>query len=174
RFGIAGGQLLAGRRDQAAHAVCIEEIGVDDEAVAAVGSGDRVVTVTRERLAQFRDVDVDGLSRRRRGRDTPELVDQPLPGYELVRVQEQNGQHDPLLHPAQGKRATVLEYLQRPENPKLHKCVLPLPEPHWKRSRIWQRRESAECSVGPSRSSAAVAFHRKEAWSTTRPNCGSS
>ena len=63
--------LLAGRRDQAAHAIGVEEIGVDDEAVAAVGSGDRVVTVTRERLAQFRDVDIDGLSRRRGRRQRP-------------------------------------------------------------------------------------------------------
>jgi hypothetical protein len=38
-------------------------------------------------------------------------------------MEEQDGQNRPLLQPAEGKRAAVLEHLERPENPKLHKRV---------------------------------------------------
>ena len=68
--------------------------GVYDEPVAALRGHDRVVTVTRERLAQFRDVDIDGLSCGRRRRGAPQLVDQALSRDELIGMQEQHGQND--------------------------------------------------------------------------------
>src|SRR6476659_399538 len=94
RFELArGGEQLPQARN-------VQLIVLDPEAVAAVRRRDRVVTVASKRLAQLGYVDVDGLLRRRRRRGAPELVDQALAGDELVRVQEQNRQDEPLLQPA--------------------------------------------------------------------------
>ena len=78
--------------------------GVDPDAVAAVCGRDRVVTVPGQRLPQLGDVDVDGLLGRRRRRLAPELVDQALARDELVRMQEQDRQDEPLFQPAQRER----------------------------------------------------------------------
>ena len=90
---------------------------------------DRVNTVSGQRLSQLGDVDVDRLSGRRRGRLAPELVDQALARDELVRMQEQDRQDEPLLQPAQRDRLALVDHLERPEDPVLHRWVLPLPKP---------------------------------------------
>ena len=90
------------------------------------------MTVTRERLPQFRDVDVDGLSRRRGRRNPPELVDQALARHELVRVQEQNAEDESLFQRPESDRVPVLEHLERTEDSKLHHAVLPLRKSDWK------------------------------------------
>src|SRR6476646_8431388 len=100
RFRLSRGCPLAGGGKQLPEAPGVQLIEVDPEAVAAVCGLDRVVTVLSQRLAQLGDVDIDGLLRRRRWRRAPELVDQPLAGDELVSVQEQNRQDEPLLQPA--------------------------------------------------------------------------
>src|SRR5436190_1337086 len=107
----------------------IEPVGVDPDAVAAVRGRDRVETVPAERLAQLGDVDVDRFFGRGRRRLAPELVDQALARDELVRMQEQDRQDEPLLQPSQRDRLALVDHLERPEDPVLHRWVLPLPKP---------------------------------------------
>ena len=120
-FELARRCALAGGGKELLQARDIEPLGIDLEAVAPVRGRDRVVTVANQRLAQLGDVDVDGLPRRWRRRLAPELVDQPLACDELVRVQEQDRQDEPLLQPAQRNRLALVDHLQRPEDPVLHR-----------------------------------------------------
>ena len=96
--------------------------GLEIEPIAARDGGDQVVAVARERLAQLRDVDVDGLLGGRRRRFAPELVDQALRETNLVRMQEQRREHDPLLQRPERNRLALVEHLQRPEDAELHRC----------------------------------------------------
>jgi hypothetical protein len=47
-------------------------------------------------------------------------------------VQEQDTEDDSLLQCPERDVLSVLEHLERPEDPKLHAGVLPLREPDWK------------------------------------------
>ena len=87
RLELARGFALARGGEQLPQTRDVQLVVVDPEAVAAVRSRDRVVTVPSQRLAQLGDVDVDRLLRGRRRRRPPELVDQALAGDEFVRVQ---------------------------------------------------------------------------------------
>src|SRR5438067_291476 len=50
----------------------------------------------------------------------PQIVDQPAARDDLVRVQEEEGEQGALLGPAERERATLIERLQRPQDPELH------------------------------------------------------
>ncbi len=47
-------------------------------------------------------------------------------------MQEQDRQDEPLLQPAQRDRLALVDHLERPEDPVLHKHVLPLLKPERK------------------------------------------
>ena len=89
----------------------VELVGADPESVATVCRRDRVAAVPGQHLAQLGDVDVDRLSGRGRRRLAPELVDQALARDELVRMQEQDRQDEPLLQPAQRDRLALVDHL---------------------------------------------------------------
>src|ERR671934_27235 len=118
---VAGKQLPQTRN--------VQLVDIKPDAIAAVRGRDRVMTVASQGLAKLGDVNVDRLPRRRRRRLTPELVDQPLARDELVRMQEQGRQDEPLLQPAQRDRLALVDHLEWPEDPVLHRQVLPLPKP---------------------------------------------
>ena len=132
RFELARSCALAGGRKELPHARDVELVGADPEPVATVCRRDRVATVPGQHLPQLGDVDVDRLSGRGRRRLAPELVDQALARDELVRMQEQDRQDEPLLQPAQRDRLALVDHLERPEDPVLHEHVLPLPKPERK------------------------------------------
>src|SRR5436190_23171971 len=136
----------------------IEPVGVDPDAVAAVRGRDRVETVSAERLAQLGDIDVDRFFGRGRRRLAPEVVDQALARDELVRMQEQDRQDEPLLQPAQRDRLALVDHLERPEDPVLHEHVLPLLKPERKSRSPCGYRNGAGVLPGP----ATVA-----AWTST-------
>jgi hypothetical protein len=108
------------------HAVGIELVRRHLQAVAAGRGRDRISAGAAERLANFREVDVDRLVRSRRRRFPPQIVDQALARDELVRIQEQNAEDEPLLHCPERDRLSGLDHLERPEDTKLHRAVLPL------------------------------------------------
>ena len=137
RSSAAASSSPADARSRAAARRCCRcatssSLGIDLDAVAAVHGRDRVAAVPCQRLPQPRDVAVDGLPRRRRRRLAPEFVDQPFARDELVRMQEQDRQDEPLLQPAQRDRLALVDHLQWPEDPVLHQRVLPLPKPERK------------------------------------------
>jgi hypothetical protein len=56
---------------------------------------------------------------------TPELVDEPVAGDDLVGVQQQGGEQGALFRAAVRNWWPFLQYLQRPENPELYVCFSP-------------------------------------------------
>ena len=70
-------------------------------------------------LPQPRHVDLHGLRRARRGLARPELVDQPIGGDDLVRVEKQERKERALLAVAQHDRLAMLDDLERSEQPEL-------------------------------------------------------
>jgi hypothetical protein len=59
-----------------------------------------------------------------------------LTGHHLVRVQQQNGEHDLFFERAERDRSAFVEHLERAENPELHQSVLPLSKPQGKPPRL--------------------------------------
>jgi len=51
---------------------------------------------------------------------TPELVDEPVAGDDLVGVQQQGGEQGALLRAAEPQDPAFFPDLERPEDPKLH------------------------------------------------------
>ena len=105
----------------------VELVAGDLDQVAGWSCRDRPGAVAAERLAQLRDIAVHRLDRGRGRRLAPQLIDQPLPGHDLVRMQEQNAEHRPVLQRPKRNLPTLEEHHQRTENPKLHPLVLPRP-----------------------------------------------
>ena len=54
------------------------------------------------------------------GGESPQLVDQPLAGHDLVRVQEQRGEDNALLDGHEGDRPMLVDHLEGTEDPELH------------------------------------------------------
>ena len=71
-----------------------------------------------ERLAQAGDVDLQRRARRLRRRVAPQLVDQPLARHDAVCLQQEQGEHRPLLARPQLEPDPAALCLERPEQPK--------------------------------------------------------
>jgi hypothetical protein len=72
-----------------------------------------------EHLPELGDVDLErGRGGLRRG-PVPELVDQPVSRDDPVRLEEQEGEQPALLGAAERQRTTVLDGLERAEDPVL-------------------------------------------------------
>ena len=56
----------------------------------------------------------------------PQGVDQPVPGHDLIGVEEQHGEERPLLRAAEIERLPAGDHLQRAEDPKFHLPRLPV------------------------------------------------
>jgi hypothetical protein len=103
---------------QMREALGVELVSADVQAVARRRRHQRV-RVT-ERLAQPRDVDLDGLRSAGRSVLSPQRDRQPLGVHGLVRMQQQHGQDRARLDPTQCHRAGIAARLERPEDPVLH------------------------------------------------------
>jgi hypothetical protein len=75
-------------RNEGSHAARVEPRRLDVQPIAAGRSRDAIGAGNAERLAELREVDVDRLPRGRRRRLAPQIVDEALARYQLVRVQE--------------------------------------------------------------------------------------
>ncbi len=95
----------------------IELVGLDPDDVAGRSRRQHVL---RKRLAQSRDVDAQRSGGVLRRVLAPELVDQPVGGNDLVRVEEENGEKRTRLGPAQGDLAFSVPHLERSQDPELH------------------------------------------------------
>jgi hypothetical protein len=109
----------------------VELVGRQLEHVPVGVRRDRVPAVG-ELFAQQGDVDLNGLDRTGRRVLAPELVDQALPGHDLVRVEEQHREQSLLLGRAESQGQSVVEHVQRTEDAVVDPPVLPLVERDWK------------------------------------------
>ena len=75
--------------------------------------------VGAERLAQLRDVHLQGVRGRPRRRLAPQLVDQPLHRDDLVPAQEQCREQRPLLRAPESEGAAAEAHLERAEDQEL-------------------------------------------------------
>ena len=103
---------------QALEAVEIEAVRLDPNHVAGRSGRQHV---GRKRLAKSRDVDPQ-CRRRALGRVlAPELVDQPISGNHLVRVEQEDGKQRTRLAAGQRNLAAPVPHLERSQDPELHR-----------------------------------------------------
>jgi hypothetical protein len=134
--GVPSRQRVAPVVNQRAEAIKIELARRDAKEVAmptshqcpvdrgvAIGSGSDGAVGT-ERLAQPRDLRLQGLRRSRRRSLAPQIVDQTVDGDDLASAQQQHSQQRPLLVAPQLERAITIANLERAENPIVHTLSL--------------------------------------------------
>jgi hypothetical protein len=123
---LPAGEIALGLLQQGAKAVGVELTGLNPEQVAVPvglepagpGAGGAVPSV--ERSAQPRDVDLKRLDRAGGGLLPPELVDQPVAGHDLVRVQQEQREQGPLPRTSEIDPVTVLGNIERAKDAELH------------------------------------------------------
>ena len=76
--------------------------------------------VRPQQLAQPRDVDVHRLDGRLGQILSPQLVDEPVGGDELVGIHQQDRQQGTLSHSSERERPGIAAHLQRAEDPEIH------------------------------------------------------
>jgi hypothetical protein len=116
--GRAGRERLTRLLDELLEPPRVELLVLELEHVPA-GAGEERLREAVE-LAQSRDRVLDHLRRGRRRRDAPELVHDLVHRHQLVRVQEQIGEHRPLDRPAQRHGLSLVPDLELAESPELH------------------------------------------------------
>jgi hypothetical protein len=134
--GRARGQRRPARVEVAPNAVEIQSAGLDLQQIAGRPGDEHVAS---EHLAQRRHIHLHKLGRRRRRSLAPELVDDPVAGHDLVRVEQQQREQCPLLRRPELDLRTVDHRLERAENPELD-----------------------HLSSDPNRAAAAASTHRRE------------
>ena len=110
----ARGQLAAAFPDQPLEAPRVELLRVELERVAVLAGGD--LLAAPQRPPQPRDVDLDGLGRRRRRLLAPQLIHQAVTAERLPGVQEQHRQERPLPRAADRHHTVAVDDLQWPED----------------------------------------------------------
>ena len=130
RLGPVTGEVLAGLGHQALELARVELARSDAQDVArAPGQqhpvGHLAAPVLRERLAQLGDVDLHALGGGRGRPLAPELVDQPVAGDDLVRVEQENREQRLLLPATERDRLTLLDHLQGTEDRNSMTCLRP-------------------------------------------------
>src|SRR5207244_2870545 len=113
-LGIAGGEFRPAFLEQPSKAVAVELARLDTKHVAVPAGQEDSVTGAVQRLAQPRDVHLNDLRGARRRLVRPELVDQAVARYDLVRVQKQEGENSALLAAAHIEHALLVEHFERP------------------------------------------------------------
>ncbi len=113
----AAGEQAPSLVHEALEAVEIELVGLDPDDVAGRSGRQHVL---RKRLAQSRDVDAQRSGGVLGRVLAPELVDQPVGGNDLVRVEEEHGEKRTRLEAAEGDLAAFVPHLERSQDPELH------------------------------------------------------
>ena len=121
-LGPARGEVGAPARDKLLEARHVELVGRDARDVARPLGDDhaRRLAIGLDRLAQLRHVALQRGRGRRGRRLTPDQVDQPLAGDDLVGVQQQDRQHAALARPAERRCHVPGSRLDRAEEPEVH------------------------------------------------------
>ena len=120
----SGRQRVAAVGDLAFEALGVELAGAYAEAVAG-RRGDQHVGVV-ERLAQPRDVDLDGLDRAGRHVLAPQRDREALRAHGLIGVQGEHREHGARSGAAERHRTAVGAHLERTEDPELQHCTATL------------------------------------------------
>jgi len=108
-------------RDELREATGIDRLRVSLEHVPGRPGADHSVSGQRlDGLPQLRDVNLDRVHGRARRVSRPHQVDQPVGGDDLVGVQDQDGQHGPLLGRPEVGRDPIGQDLKGSQNPVLH------------------------------------------------------
>ena len=124
--GVTLGEPLAAPLEQSLEPLQVERARLDPEQVPG---RPRLEHALVEQLAQLRDLNLHRLDRGRRRPLAPELVHEPRCRHQLVRAQEQHGEHRPLLRPAQRQLTAFAADGERAQDPELHAAnVTPDPE----------------------------------------------
>lgn len=122
RLRVAALELPAGLTGRGLEPVEVELLGLDQQRVALAPRHQQLgvtAVLGLEQLAQARNVRLEcGGSVGRRG-VAPELLDQPVGGEGLARVQEQQRQQRALLRAAEAKRLRTVGGLERPQDQKV-------------------------------------------------------
>jgi hypothetical protein len=114
----AGRERTSTLRQQALEPARIDRLGVDAQHVPRrVRRQDAGVG---QRLAQVRHVRLHDLGRGGRRARRPQLRDEALGGYHLVRPQEEQHEQRPLAAAPERERPIVVHDLERPENAEVH------------------------------------------------------
>ena len=104
-------------REERAEALQVELAGLDPDRVPRARGGDPVA----DDPPQTGHLRLQGSEPADRSAH-PELVEEPLTGDDLVRVQEQIGEERPLSLSSQRERPTLRQCLDRSEDPKVHRA----------------------------------------------------
>ena len=127
-LGIARAQGLAALVGQAPEALEIELLGIELEDVTGRAGDEKLAglaarAVGLQHLAKLGDMDLKRLGRGLRRGAAPELIDQPVGGHDLVRVQKQDREQAALLLPSQG---TDLPFSWTSSGPRMRNSTLSL------------------------------------------------
>ena len=115
-------QVAAALIDQPLEAVRVQVVRVEPQLVAALARDNlaAVPSAGRKCLPQPRDVNLEGLGRGGRRLLPEELVDQPIGGKRLVRVEQEQRQQSPLLAAPERNRPALIEDLERAKYSEVH------------------------------------------------------
>jgi hypothetical protein len=116
---VALGECFSAFPDKPLETVSVESVGRQGELVPLPVRPDQPALGT-ERLAKKRDGVPDDLRRRRRGRLAPQLVDQSIDRYGLVRVQKEQREEGALPPTTQYDNSIVAHDFERAEDTELH------------------------------------------------------
>jgi len=75
-----------------------------------------------EQLAELRDVDLHATQAARGLVVAPHLFEQGVGGDDGVRAQKESGEERALAHSSERNWVTLLDHLQRPQDPEFHAC----------------------------------------------------
>ncbi len=117
-LGLGSSERAPSIVDERREPVEIELVRGQVEVVAAPACDESAVT--SEGLAQTRDVSLQRLGGRRGRLRTVEVVDQPVGGYDITAVYEQDGEQGALTCAAEIQRAAVVLHLQWAKDPEVH------------------------------------------------------
>ena len=114
-------ELLGALLDEALELLGVNRFGRGVELVAGWPGQDQAIAGDRlQRLAQVRDVDLDGVGRGARWLLAPQEVDQAIGGDDLPDVQQEDRQHSALLGRTEVDDRPAGPRLERAEESKLH------------------------------------------------------
>jgi hypothetical protein len=106
--------------DEVLEANGVDRIGLDPQLVAGRPGDDAPALGRSERLAELRDVQLDGVLRRPRRPISPNVLDEPVDRHRLVRVEHEIEQHRTLLGRAQVDGLAVDHDFERSEDAEFH------------------------------------------------------
>ena len=119
--GVTGFGRLAGASGQALEGGQVEHVGAEVDHVAGPAGLDHVGSERGghrlEGAAEVGHVDLHEVARPVAGALAPHVVDDAVQRDDMAVVEEEHGQHGPLLRPAEGQRRPVDQDLEGPEDP---------------------------------------------------------